>query len=160
MWPIYFLGALLHASLSALFLWLPRCWEYYGISLDTTWQYYAGLFLCSGVLILPGLIWLRAYAKQLMTISVLFLLVGISSCVLVRVFFGVDDLSIFLLALLLFFAGFTYLEAMLPSQLAFKLKNELVSLQEKKGLAMGIYSSCQFLGIFIGGALGGLIGVV
>ncbi|WP_292252887.1 MFS transporter [Marinospirillum sp.] len=50
-----------------------------------------------------------------------------------------------------FFIGFNLLEASLPS---------LISKQspvEAKGTAMGIYSTSQFLGAFLGGVLGGLV---
>lgn len=53
--------------------------------------------------------------------------------------------------LLLFFSAFTLLEATLPSLIS------KISPIRNKGTAMGIYSTCQFLGIFIGGSLGGLI---
>ncbi|GLR63478.1 MFS transporter [Marinospirillum insulare] len=53
--------------------------------------------------------------------------------------------------LLLFFTGFNLLEASLPS---------LISKQspvQAKGTAMGIYSTSQFVGAFLGGVLGGFI---
>jgi len=53
--------------------------------------------------------------------------------------------------LFLFFTAFNLLEALLPS---------LVSIHaplEAKGAAMGMYSTSQFLGAFLGGALGGWI---
>src|SRR5690554_3965079 len=53
--------------------------------------------------------------------------------------------------LLLFFTGFNLLEASLPS---------LISKQspvQAKGTAMGIYSTSQFVGAFLGGILGGFI---
>ncbi len=52
-------------------------------------------------------------------------------------------------ALWLFFAAFNLLEASLPS-----LISKLAPTQSK-GTAMGVYSSSQFLGIFVGGAAGG-----
>ncbi|MBN7795018.1 MFS transporter [Parahaliea mediterranea] len=51
----------------------------------------------------------------------------------------------------LFFVGFNYLEATLPS-----LVSKAV-FAGGRGTAMGIYSTCQFLGAFAGGAVGGLI---
>lgn len=56
-----------------------------------------------------------------------------------------------LICLWLFFTAFNILEASLPS-----LMSKLSPLANK-GTAMGIYSSAQFLGAFIGGAAGGLI---
>ncbi|MFW5451734.1 MAG: MFS transporter [Methylophagaceae bacterium] len=56
-----------------------------------------------------------------------------------------------LFCLWLFFTAFNILEASLPS-----LMSKLSPL-ENKGTAMGIYSSAQFIGAFIGGVLGGLM---
>ena len=58
---------------------------------------------------------------------------------------------LFLIALLVFFVGFNYLEATLPALVS------KVAPVEKRGAAMGIYSSSQFLGIFAGGSVGGLL---
>ncbi|MDQ6962331.1 MAG: MFS transporter [Mariprofundaceae bacterium] len=52
--------------------------------------------------------------------------------------------------LLLFFIGFNVLEACLPSLIS------RIAPSESKGAAMGVYSSSQFFGAFLGGALGGL----
>src|SRR5205807_1018989 len=46
---------------------------------------------------------------------------------------------------------FTFLEASLPS-----LISKLAPIR-RKGTAMGIYSTTQFIGIFVGGSVGGLI---
>jgi predicted MFS family arabinose efflux permease len=51
--------------------------------------------------------------------------------------------------LLLFFIPFNLLEATLPSLIA------KMAPADKKGTAMGVYSSSQFFGAFCGGALGG-----
>ena len=51
--------------------------------------------------------------------------------------------------LLLFFIPFNLLEATLPSLVA------KIAPPDKKGTAMGVYSSSQFFGAFCGGALGG-----
>ena len=53
--------------------------------------------------------------------------------------------------LLLFFAAFTLLEACLPS-----LVSKIAPLRDK-GTAMGVYSTSQFFGIFVGGSVGGLL---
>ncbi|OGO92414.1 MAG: MFS transporter [Coxiella sp. RIFCSPHIGHO2_12_FULL_44_14] len=51
--------------------------------------------------------------------------------------------------LLFFFIAFTLLEASLPSLIS------KISPIRRKGTAMGVYSSAQFLGIFVGGSFGG-----
>ena len=54
-------------------------------------------------------------------------------------------------ALLVFFAGFNYLEASLPALIS------RAAPVEAKGPALGLYSSVQFLGTFVGGAVGGFV---
>ncbi len=64
--------------------------------------------------------------------------------------------SIYSLAffILIFFAAFNILEASLPSLVA------KMAPPEAKGTAMGIYSTSQFLGAFLGGVIGGkLLGI-
>jgi len=56
----------------------------------------------------------------------------------------------FYIGMWLFFVGFNYLEATLPSLIS---KTVYAG---GKGTALGVYSSFQFLGAFAGGALGGL----
>ena len=55
------------------------------------------------------------------------------------------------LGMCLFFVGFNYLEATLPS-----LVSKMV-FPGGKGTALGVYASCQFLGAFAGGAVGGAL---
>ena len=55
------------------------------------------------------------------------------------------------IGLWVFFVGFNYLEATLPSLVS---KTAPTS---DKGSALGMYSTCQFLGAFVGGAGGGWI---
>jgi MFS family permease len=56
-----------------------------------------------------------------------------------------------LAAITIFFAGFNIMEASLPSLIT------KTAPPDAKGTAAGVYSSSQFLGIFVGGAAGGLI---
>jgi predicted MFS family arabinose efflux permease len=62
-----------------------------------------------------------------------------------------NSLTFILICLWLFFTAFNILEASLPS-----LMSKLSPLANK-GTAMGIYSSAQFVGAFLGGGLGGYI---
>ena len=65
-------------------------------------------------------------------------------------FWAFND-SIYSLAffILLFFAAFNVLEASLPSLVS------KISPTEAKGTAMGVYSTSQFFGAFLGGIIGG-----
>lgn len=54
-----------------------------------------------------------------------------------------------IISLWLFFTAFTLLEGMIPAFVSKQVP------ADKRGTAMGIYSTCQFLGIFLGGVIGG-----
>ena len=60
-----------------------------------------------------------------------------------------NNITLTVFGLLLFFAGFSILEAFLPSLIS------RTAPAARKGSALGIYSCAQFLGIFAGGVLGG-----
>ncbi|MFC6805919.1 MFS transporter [Methylophaga thalassica] len=65
--------------------------------------------------------------------------------------FFAHSLTAILICLWLFFSAFNILEASLPSMMS------KLSPLENKGTAMGVYSSAQFVGAFIGGAMGGTL---
>jgi MFS family permease len=62
-----------------------------------------------------------------------------------------DSLLTIGLALLVFFTAFNLMEAMLPSLVS------KIAPAGTKGTAIGVYSSIQFFGLFLGAALGGWI---
>ena len=53
--------------------------------------------------------------------------------------------------LVIFFTGFNLLEALLPSLVS------RVAPAQLNGTALGVYNTCQFAGVFVGGAVGGFI---
>lgn len=63
--------------------------------------------------------------------------------------FFTHNLLLSAFSILLFFSGFSLLEAFLPSLVS------RTAPSHRKGAALGIYSCAQFLGIFAGGLLGG-----
>jgi MFS family permease len=67
----------------------------------------------------------------------------------VMLYFGARNLYVLLAALAIFFSGFNVMEASLPSLIT------KAAPPDAKGTATGIYSSLQFLGIFVGGIVGG-----
>jgi MFS family permease len=80
------------------------------------------------------------------------LLLGIASIALALLLLSQASVfSVFVIGLVIFFWGFNLLEATLPS-LVSRWTDE-----GQRGRAMGWYSSSQFLGTFLGGALGGLV---
>jgi hypothetical protein len=62
---------------------------------------------------------------------------------------GAVSLTLLGVGLVLFFAGFTALETILPALVSIFAPLSL------RGTAMGIFSSAQFFGVFTGGVLGG-----
>ena len=64
---------------------------------------------------------------------------------------GGEHLIILAAILAVFFGAFTLMEALLPSLIS------RLAHPASKGSALGIYSTSQFLGIFVGGALGGVL---
>jgi predicted MFS family arabinose efflux permease len=76
---------------------------------------------------------------------------GISILLVGQIVLGVQHDSIGAIAagLVIFFAGFNFLEARLPAWLS------QLATPERRGAALGIFASCQFMGAFVGGTMGG-----
>jgi len=68
----------------------------------------------------------------------------------IMLFYGSGNVFALLAALIVFFSAFNVMEASLPSLIT------KVAPPDVKGTAMGVYSSLQFLGIFVGGIIGGM----
>ncbi|MFT4613806.1 MAG: MFS family permease [Bacteroidia bacterium] len=138
----------LHFILMACFLLVPSLLEdVAGVARDQHWK----IYLPALVLSIVGMVPLMTLAERGGRLRVAFLL-GIALLLVALALLGYagDDWGIYL-GLWLFFVGFNYLEATLPS-----LVSKLV-FEGGKGTAMGVFSTCQFLGAFFGGATGGLI---
>jgi len=139
---------ILHFTLMAAFLVIPGLLEGgLGMSRDSHWQVYLAVVLLSllGVLPLMRLAERGGRPRQAFAAGILLLVLALALLALVSA-----PLSIWL-GLWLFFMGFNYLEATLPS-----LVSKTV-FPGGKGTALGIYSTSQFLGTFVGGAAGGVV---
>ncbi|HRJ53516.1 MAG TPA: MFS transporter [Candidatus Thiothrix moscowensis] len=140
---------ILHLVMTANFLVLPPIFEH-DLALPRTehWKVYLPVLAGSFLLAIPLII--MAEKKQ----KIRSLLLG-STMVLVIAELGMAlghaHIAWLLAAFFLFFVGFNFLEAVQPSLVA---KYSDVS---SKGTAMGIFTSSQFLGIFAGGVLGGVV---
>ena len=75
-------------------------------------------------------------------------IVLVGQCVL---FSGADQAISLIAGLVCFFVGFNLLEAMLPSLMT------RLSPGYAKGTAIGVYNTFEFAGVFVGGALGGIL---
>ncbi|MEH6580932.1 MAG: MFS transporter [Halioglobus sp.] len=138
----------LHFILMASFLVVPRLLESTaGVAREQHWQVYLIALVLSVLAMLP----LMRTAERGGRPQQMFML-GIGLVLVSLVLLGfMHQAAVVYFALWLFFTGFNYLEATLPS-----LVSKTV-FAGGKGTALGIYSSCQFLGAFAGGAGGGWI---
>ncbi|HAZ79662.1 MAG TPA: MFS transporter [Porticoccaceae bacterium] len=136
----------LHFALMAVFIGVPSILanEVGVTGSDLPWVY-LGLLGGGFFLMLPMMIMSEKFAMQKSAFLVAVMVMALSAFCLT---FGRTSL-ITLTLLLLFFAAFNLLEASLPSWLskACPVGN--------RGTAMGVYSTCQFLGAFAGGLIGG-----
>jgi len=138
----------LHAVLMALWLVVPLSLRQAGLAADHHWQIYFPALVISMLLIIPVIIYSekKAKLKQVFVISVAVLLV--SQILLAYTF---DSIWGTAGALLVFFTAFNMLEATLPSLIS------KIAPVGAKGTAIGVYSSVQFLGTFVGASAGGYL---
>lgn len=138
----------LHAVLMALFIAVPFSLRKSGLELAQHWRVYLPVMLGSFALMLPAVIKARQ-APQVKTVfigSVALLLAG--HLAMPWLMGNVWSIAVFLLA---FFTPFNVLEACLPSLIS------RIAPAGVRGTAMGIFSSVQFLGAFLGAAGGGFV---
>jgi len=139
----------LHLILAAGFIVMPLLiMENQIVSMIDNWQLYLPAVLLSFLGMIPLIVISEKFkkTKYILLISILLL---ISSQI---IFFSLNlNFKVFLITLTIFFVAFNTVEALLPSLLS------RTASASKRGLAMGIFSTSQFLGTFIGGAIGGFI---
>ncbi len=116
--------------------------------LNNTWSFYLPIMILSFLIMMPCI----SLAEKKLKIKLMFT-VSITLTALSQWLLAFSNHSFWTLCLFLFiyFVAFNILEASLPSQVSKHAH------QPNRGLASGIYSSCQFLGIFAGGALSGTV---
>lgn len=137
---------LLHAILTAMFVALPFLLiDRLEMPVTSHWQMYVGALIVSLAGAIPLIISDERQGKaRTVGIAVTLILVG----QLALAFGSVGAVAVFM-ALVVFFAGFTFLEAALPARLS------LLADKELRGASLGVFSSSQFLGAFVGGLIGG-----
>ncbi len=140
---------ILHLLMTANFSVLPLIFrDHLQLESAQHWKIYLPVLAVSLLFSLPMIIISEKYRKikPVFIIAVTFLIIS-------QIVLALSPFSFYPLlgAFLLFFIGFNYLEAVQPSLVA------KYSDVNNKGTAMGVYSSSQFLGIFVGGLIGGLV---
>ena len=139
----------LHVAQISMFMVVPFYLIQQGsLPLHDHWMIYLPVLLVSFILIVPIIIFSEKLnqTKPIFLFSILTLLAAQLSFV----YFSNELVGIFI-SLLIYFVGFNFLEASLPS-----LVSKIAPVNQK-GLALGVYNTSQSLGIFVGGFVGGLI---
>ncbi|MCM2678554.1 MFS transporter [Echinimonas agarilytica] len=147
LWRLNSAVLVIHFCMTCLFTVLPSLLVSDETSSQGMWQVLLPILLLSFLTLIPmmkvfnrrglykqGLI----FSAILMTISVIMLSIG-------------SQQWLIWVATVLYFAGFNYLEAGLPSMVS------LFSPAGHKGSAMGVFTTCQFGGAFLGGVTAGIL---
>jgi MFS family permease len=139
----------LHTVQMAMFVVVPVLLvERAQLPLPNHWWVYLPVVLVSFGLMMPPIM----AAERKSRMRALFLsAVGLLLAVQIGLLLHAPSLMWIAGWLLLFFVGFNILEASLPSLVS------RVAPSSAKGLALGIYNTTQAIGLFAGGALGGLV---
>jgi len=138
----------LHMVMTALFLAVPLTLKADGLAAGHHWWVYLPVLVLSVVAMVPFII--QAEGKGRM--RPVFLGAVLTLVVALLGLYGFHARMITIaLALFLFFTAFNLLEAALPSLVA------KTAPAAAKGTAMGVYSTSQFTGAFLGGVLGGWV---
>lgn len=135
-----------HAILTSTFLSVPLVLQSAGLTSEHSWRLYLPVLLAS-VLAVGPLIMAAERGRHMRSV----LLAAVATIGLTQLGFLMPGGGLWLpaVALTLFFAAFNFLEAALPALIS------RLAPKQARGTAMGVYSSAQFLGIFLGGVLGG-----
>lgn len=140
---------ILHLVLMANFIAIPFALsESIGIKLAQHWQIYLPVLLLSILLIVPFIMKADRGNSSAKYYATAILLLALSQ--LLMAFFHSNLWPLFA-ELVLFFVAFNYLEASLPSLISKSVE------KNSKGTALGVYSTSQFIGTFLGGLAGGYL---
>ncbi|TCI03508.1 MFS transporter [Corallincola luteus] len=137
----------LHLLMTAMFVALPGELVRVGYQPEQHWHIYLPTLLLSFVLMIPMLIISAKKRNSRGGVRASQLLLFVS---LMGFAFAPENLLV-VTGIVVFFTGFNYLEATLPTLIA------RFAPAGAKGSAMGIYASSQFFGAFCGGLLGGVV---
>jgi len=139
---------ILHLVLMATFVAFPLVLQNQaGLDSADHWKLYLPVFLLSVALMLPFII--IAESKRRMK-QIFIAAIGVLAIAELNLVFGGESVWHLGLTMVVFFSAFNLLEASLPSLVS------KMSPADRKGTAMGLYSSSQFIGAFLGGVFGGL----
>jgi MFS family permease len=137
----------LHAMLTASFLVVPGLLRgTLDVSVHNQWLVYLPVLLVSVAVMVPAIIVAEKHRRMKGVFVGAVAALVVSQAML---YLGAANLYALLAALVIFFSAFNVMEASLPSLIT------KAAPPDAKGTATGLYSSSQFLGIFVGGVVGG-----
>lgn len=147
LWRLNISVLVIHLLITSFFVQVPMLLMNIGVPLAEHWWLYTVVLFASVV----GLFLLIKLADHLafsLSYKLALLIVAVAFVVLLT---QTQTWLTIALAGILFFTGFNFLEAKLPSMVS------SIAPAGSKGSAMGIYASHQFFGAFLGGLLSGLM---
>ncbi|MGZ8163029.1 MAG: MFS transporter [Methylobacter sp.] len=136
----------LHVILTASFVVLPLLMRDAGLLPALHWKVYLPVFILSMIAVIPFVILAEKKRKMKGVFTGAIAVLVLADIGLMQFHGTLPGIIGFLW---LFFCGFNLLEATLPSLISKTAPGDL------RGTAMGIYSTCQFMGAGIGGGVGG-----
>lgn len=137
----------LHAAMRGLFVVVPLVLAA-SMPLAEHWKVYLPIMAISFFAAVPAIILAEKHGRMKVVFCSAVALLCLST-LLTAVF--ITHFAALVAALFLFFLAFNLLEATLPSLVS------KIAPAGSKGTAIGVYNSFQFLGLFLGGALGGFL---
>jgi MFS family permease len=137
----------LHLTMTALFVAVPNVLIQYGLHEKQLGAVYAPAMILGFAAMIPLIV--RA-ERALRHVRYLRFTAFVMAASLILIALAVN-LWLTAFALTLFFVGFNFSEASLPSLLSRKVNADF------RGTAMGVFATCQFLGAAIGGVAGGYL---
>ena len=137
----------LHAMLTASFLVVPGLLRAtLGVTSHDQWIVYLPVLAVSVAVMIPAIIVAEKHRRMKGVFVAAVAALALSQAML---YVDPGNVYVLLVALVVFFSAFNVMEASLPSLIT------KAAPPDAKGTATGIYSSSQFLGIFVGGIVGG-----
>ena len=136
----------LHAIMTGTFVAFPLLLSSkFGMPLTDHWQIYVGALVTSLVITVPLVMQDHRQGKGR--------LIGLAITLMMGALFLLTFMSfapwMAFVALTIYFGGFNFLEAGLPARLSILAEDEI------RGASLGVYSTAQFFGAFVGGLIGG-----
>lgn len=139
----------LHLILTACFVVIPlHMRDGIGLDISEHWQIYVPVFITSVILMMP---FLRMAESKGRTREIFLGAIVLLSASLLGIYLTASTVLSMALWLVVFFTAFNLLEANLPSLIS------RTAAADSRGTAMGVYSTSQFAGTFIGGVAGGWV---